>query len=334
MRSAMYASLPACISASRSFAMGLAMIAIMLFHLPYLFLPVLPFRYFGFWGVDVFIFLSGYGIYHSLRKSGSVGLCGFYQRRLLRIMPSAIIAGCLLLLFEKHSPIESFLSCCGLSLWYIRSILALYLASPLIYRFTERLKASSGWRITGFLALWEGIYLSLYLLLRQAGYLPELPAEILLWTMARFPAYLAGMCLAGGKWLPVHRWWYYLIAVAGVAIAAMGRILQMHLQTDFYVLDFMTVAFLIPALPLFLFAVAKIRSFAPSSLAVRAVTWAGVFSLEIYVCHEGIYRWFTAHVTAHKAVLPAIAAIACSLFAAWGVAKAADGARWLLQRRG
>lgn len=314
--------------------MGLAMIAIMLFHLPCAFLPIVPFRYFGFWGVDVFIFLSGYGIYHSLKKSDGRGIWGFYQRRLLRIMPSAIIAGCLLLPLEKHSPIESLLSCCGLSLWYIRSILALYLVSPLLYRFTERLGASSGWKITGFLVLWEGIYLALYLLLRSTGHLQGLPAQVLLWTMARFPAYLAGMCLAGGKWLPVRRWWYHLLAVIGIAAAAMGRILQMRLQADFYVLDFMTVALLIPALPLFLYAAARLRSLAPSSFAVRAVTWAGVFSLDIYVCHEGIYRWFSTHVGEKGDVLPALAAIACSLLAAWGVAKAADGVRWLLQRRG
>ena len=50
--------------------MGLSMLSIMLFH-QYL-SSVFPFNFFhnfGYWGVDVFLFLSGAGLVYSLNKN-------------------------------------------------------------------------------------------------------------------------------------------------------------------------------------------------------------------------------------------------------------------------
>lgn len=51
--------------------MGFAMISIMLFHQPFFFdnLFVGFFHLFGYWGVEVFLFVSGFGIVHSLKKN-------------------------------------------------------------------------------------------------------------------------------------------------------------------------------------------------------------------------------------------------------------------------
>ena len=65
-------TLSSIIARSRTFLMGLAMIVIMLFHNSFGVLGyfALPFSVYGHWGVDVFIFLSGFGIYHALKKNG------------------------------------------------------------------------------------------------------------------------------------------------------------------------------------------------------------------------------------------------------------------------
>jgi len=64
--------------------MGIAMIAIMLFH--QYFTSVFPFNAFhnfGYWGVDVFLFLSGMGLVKSLNNNP---LKIFYAHRFYRII--------------------------------------------------------------------------------------------------------------------------------------------------------------------------------------------------------------------------------------------------------
>ena len=67
--------------------MGFAMLWIMIFHanLNVPFLKVLWEG--GYGGVDIFMLLSAYGLYHSMKKH-PVGLGAFYKKRLLRILPS------------------------------------------------------------------------------------------------------------------------------------------------------------------------------------------------------------------------------------------------------
>lgn len=51
------------LSAVRTYLMGMAMMLIILYHC-----GVYPFKMFGYWGVDVFLFLSGFGIFFALKK--------------------------------------------------------------------------------------------------------------------------------------------------------------------------------------------------------------------------------------------------------------------------
>lgn len=76
-----------CIGKHRTELMGFAMIVIMFFHMNFS-VPsqfgILSFiKQTGYGGVDIFLFLSGYGIYHSLKKNSS--LLGYYKRRAVRI---------------------------------------------------------------------------------------------------------------------------------------------------------------------------------------------------------------------------------------------------------
>ena len=79
------------ISINRSFIMGIAIIWIVLHHctLLYSFLPQyirFPFFTIGYGGVDVFIFVSGFGVYHSL--SQNYDIYEFLKRRILRLLPA------------------------------------------------------------------------------------------------------------------------------------------------------------------------------------------------------------------------------------------------------
>ncbi len=133
------------ISLQRSAIMGISIIAVILFHQDFVSsFPLSIFHYFGNWGVDVFLLLSGMGLVNSLRKNP---IRIYYRRRLLRLFPSCLICGifkCLSFLvigtfyiFPNNTNIINMLSPFSLDLWYIRAILVYYILSPWLHKYLQ-----------------------------------------------------------------------------------------------------------------------------------------------------------------------------------------------------
>ena len=63
------------LSEKRTCLMGIAMLFIMLFHQSWIwgtnpiYLPFIFFHIYGNWGVDIFFFVSGFGLFFSLKKN-------------------------------------------------------------------------------------------------------------------------------------------------------------------------------------------------------------------------------------------------------------------------
>lgn len=131
--------------------MGLAIIMVMLSHLLSVCKEVKPFWLFypGFLGVDIFLFLSGYGLCRSWESHTPAT---FYRRRLWRILP-------LFLLFQAFTTVSQAAisgnltwadAACNLttlsfwhlggtcSEWYLSFLLYLYLLFPLLYALTRK----------------------------------------------------------------------------------------------------------------------------------------------------------------------------------------------------
>lgn len=142
------------ISRYRSELMGLAMIWVMLFH-AYQFHfhnPLLELmKVIGFFGVDIFILLSGMGLGKSLLEKEQEPLRTFYTRRFQRILPTYwLIVGpySLLLLLVGRIPLSTV--CWNLSAlhywfripdsfnWYVPALLAFYLLAPFYVRLFAR----------------------------------------------------------------------------------------------------------------------------------------------------------------------------------------------------
>ena len=71
------------ISEHRTLLMGVAMLSIMLFHQGWIWgwNPFFAFfHFYGNWGVDIFFFVSGFGLYYSLKRDYNV--ISFYKRRM------------------------------------------------------------------------------------------------------------------------------------------------------------------------------------------------------------------------------------------------------------
>lgn len=123
------------ISKHRDGLMGLSILGVVLFHIsPWFNNSLLSlFAHFGLWGVDVFLFLSGFGCVFALKK---YSIRTFWIRRILRILPTCFIVGSILLIvnpfleserFIRPLPIRMF----SLHRWYIQAILFGYLLCPL-----------------------------------------------------------------------------------------------------------------------------------------------------------------------------------------------------------
>ena len=128
------------ISTYRSELMGWAIIWIMMLH--FTFTQVKPLGFvaqYGFAGVEIFLFVSGFGLFFSLDKNHSNK--DFYLKRILRIFPTYYILGIFASIFLYHDDIFTYLfryTTIGFwtggcySEWYIPSIVCLYLIAPLL----------------------------------------------------------------------------------------------------------------------------------------------------------------------------------------------------------
>ena len=136
-------------SAARRSLMGFAIICIMLCHSTLSFsgetgrhINEILQQFFQF-GVDIFFFLSGLGLYCAFTKNSS--LPAFYKKRFFRLAPAYLTvtaAGVILRLIERPYELEkylhehtliSFYTDNVLTVWFIAAIATLYLIFPLLY---------------------------------------------------------------------------------------------------------------------------------------------------------------------------------------------------------
>ncbi len=285
------------ISQNRSKIMGLCMCIIMMFHH-----GMIPGMRFGFLGVDVFLFVSGFGLYHALKKCNEKGLSllSFYKRRLIRIMPAAIIAGIILRWqFRGFDSVGDYLSVCGLGLWYIRTLLILYLLSPLFYTLNAKLRLKN--LLFVFLLCTAGVIVCTYTVFDSIFTLGSMTVT---WTLARTPAFLLGMLLPymeengckllrPGKWHTTYSIFFCCVA-AGLLI--IFTYIQLPPLWNAFSLYFGWLAFSI-CLPWLCTQMARGIQYLPEKVQVF-LQWVGVRSLELYVCHEAIYgltrKWLPA----------------------------------------
>ena len=133
------------ISTYRSELMGWSILWIMMLH--FTFNQVKPLGFiaqYGYAGVDIFLFVSGFGLFISLEKDNN--LLNYYRKRLLRILPTYYILGFITNLLLTHDDILMFLfrySTIGFWIgkeyaeWFIPSIILLYILAPFIKKLID-----------------------------------------------------------------------------------------------------------------------------------------------------------------------------------------------------
>lgn len=178
--------------------MGIAILWITLYHciaepVKALGIPVLrAFLNRGYLGVEIFLFLSGIGLYHSMHKNDAVK--PFYLRRCTRtVIPWLILSLpywiIKTLLLDKMSLRAMLLNWCGASfwlfgvksVWYVAFLLVLYALYPLIFRMQRK---HCGF-VQGMIA--AAFVLNFVLLAAAPGYYEK--TEL---AFARIPVFLLG----------------------------------------------------------------------------------------------------------------------------------------------
>lgn len=143
------------ISRYRAEQMGAAMLFVILFHVA---LdrgdPFYGLRRCGNVGVDIFLFLSGVGLWFAWTKTQAPSVAHFYRRRLLRILPTWLVCSTAFYMPDYLGPrrfSKNLVDLMGditinwdfwlhdeLTFWYVPAIMLLYLLAPWYMRLIQR----------------------------------------------------------------------------------------------------------------------------------------------------------------------------------------------------
>ena len=135
------------VSKNRVFLMGIAMLFVLVYHaFSWVYNPVGSLNI-GYVGVDIFFFLSGFGLTRSFEKNG---IKQFYKNRLIRVFPAyflAVIATYLIFSHKTWGGDDLFynLLCVGFYTkggaqrydWYLESLFTIYFLFPVFYHLSR-----------------------------------------------------------------------------------------------------------------------------------------------------------------------------------------------------
>lgn len=267
----------------RSCLMGLSMVSIMLFHQKWI--DGVFFDFFhrtGHLGVDMFLLLSGWGIYHSLQKNS---IMDYFKNRFLRLIPTCILIGWLQIAFDYigfDGIVDSFpqyaLRIIGLFKWYVIAIVVYYSLAPWVSRVQRR-----GNNIILFIV----ISIAAMLLVHQSHYFDS--GSYLITTIPyvfdRLPVFLLGMYIAQNP-IPINK----TTLTIGV-FAYMVVLLIFYNVGHISIPDGLAYIVYLFSLPCILFALS--RTILLMAFLKVPIQWIGKYTLELYLWHEFVYLAIT-----------------------------------------
>lgn len=284
------------ISTYRSQIMGVSIIWIMLYHMPYINelagTIIGSAILIGFCGVDIFFFLSAFGLFFSLQRNPKIH--DFYKKRLVRILPAYLI---ILLIFGilNHltiSDIVKEISMLGMFFpflewpmfdWYIPAQLFFYLLSPFIIFHIAHLKKI-------FVPILVCIFLLNYLC---AEILLENSWDTkILFLITRIPVFILGaiiakMCSDRVEISVKSEMIAYLVMIVSFLILFIVKTKCSDDVIKIFGLNHFP--FLFATLG-FIFLLIRIFRIFPSVI-LKILSFIGKYSLELYLIHWNLYRF-------------------------------------------
>lgn len=278
------------ISENRTFLMGISILSIMLFHQVWIWGKNPFFAFFhlyGDWGVDVFFFVSGFGLYYSLKKDSAI--IPFYKRRIVRMMPLCIVCGLVRYIADHILPVghggyptgihpvtTDWMTILSFDRWFIPVILVYYVVMPFLFK-AINIYGKKIMLGVMFVAVWGLCFFAV----NQYTH--------------RFPSFCLGAVTAAGLIHMTKR----MIMIGTFAIIAamiykfMWKIGLWGIHEDIY-----TYIILSFGIVLLCSVLLKGNSFQPNGRVVivispikKGLNFLGKHTLELYLVHETIYRY-------------------------------------------
>ncbi len=270
------------LSRFRSTLMGFAIVWIFFYHTG-IDIPVLREIFaLGWIGVDIFFFISGFGLCASLSKNPSVK--DFFKRRFFRIIPTwwliltigAVYGSIMELQGFPDSPQDFFYWYTGLGWWtgncsfewYIPTLLIFYLWAP----FINKCKVKTLWLLMGICMV--GAVLLCYYHIFYHVYMSYSRVPDFIFGFICYKMYKSGKPFKAKVWLPM--------TILGILIIGIGTTIKIKYSDLVLGLTIFRVALPLIMLPLTWGVSCLLNLFRP----IRLISdWIGLISLEIYLLH-------------------------------------------------
>lgn len=288
----------ALLSRYRTQLMGIAMLWIILFHIE---LPKLPgfiqdIKDIGYGGVDIFLFLSGFGLYMSLSKDKDIK--NFYKKRVLRIFPAYLLIVVILSVIRLIRKEMEFkivcLNCLSLSFWlnvpdvgtdwFIQSLIVLYLFAPFYFKMFNKYKNKE---LFLFVSVCFAFTLCLVTIFLKLNYLLVMLTRVPIYMMG----FLLGHYIESRKKLNEANIIFYSIAMVFGIIALLWSNKHLEFYLGTWGLYWYPYILITPPLCLFLAYLLQLLEKKASSID-RGLSFVGKNSLEIFLCHISFMSLF------------------------------------------
>lgn len=252
--------------------MGIAIIWIMLHHTQYF--GLFDYGYLSYFiqadscGVDMFLFLSGFGLVYGFKKNNTI--LSFYKRRVLRVLPTFII---LIIVYDILT--GNFIGIISPKIWfwqfywnwYISFILLMYLIFPILYRIQLKVLY-----LPLILCVVLTLLLSICLIILHRDNIHDVPMLM----SQRFPVFALGMLFADKR---MHINLQYNSLVLFAFILCLFVVFYYRVEYLIYPI------FLILTYPI-CFLLCKMFDLTSSySIVTKYLNVIGKLSLELYLVH-------------------------------------------------
>lgn len=241
-------------------------------------------REIGTIGVDIFLILSGVGLYYSFSKNKN--LKQFYKKRAVRILPAAIIVAIIITMLKGGYGVGKYLQRIfllqffidgNLDFWYFSFIIVLYFLYPLLHKMVEKYDYK-------FVIIFIiSIVLGNVLLMKYNIYLYN-RFEI---ATTRIPVFIMGIWIGKKsyeEWKINAKWLLLFLA--------MFLIIILLLYSRMFISKYIVVRFLYCPLAVSIVVILSCvyTIFEKNSLLTRFFIWLGTYSMEIYLLYEYLVK--------------------------------------------
>lgn len=278
-------------------------------------------------GVDIFLFLSGLSLYYAMKKNSDV--IRFYKRRVIRILiPYLLVAVptwvyiCMRIQHKgiwdvvKNLSFYTFFTDGTKLYWYIGMILVCYLIFPPIFLLMEKYNQR--------VLQWGGCILLCVLITCAAYQLRMTNRELyknIEIAVLRFPPFLLGCVYGRASYEKRHGYWLWgVIAVIGIVM--IGPMLER--KSTFY--DRYMLAVVI--ISVFACLAVLLDKLQKGNWFVKTVSWFGIHSLELYLCHISVRRILNIKGYPTCYVVNEVVMLAVSIAWAWLLHKVTTDVKW------